>query len=90
MMPILESGRVNIMAKGHTCPQCNNIPGFAYKVYAYLDGALIGHGLVIRSHMGMEVPWLYDIMGEPLPHGMYELRVSEEEPRIVTVNRSIH
>lgn len=63
-------------------PQFMN--GIMHKLIVYENGAMIGYGYVIRYSDGdTSLPDLFDIRGERLPEGWYQLQVQKESYTVV-------
>jgi hypothetical protein len=66
-------------------------PGRLYKVHAYQNGALVGSGYVIVDDMsGAHEPILHDLKGELLESGIFDIRITDDLPKLVTVSGSKH
>jgi hypothetical protein len=58
--------------------------GVMHKLYVYDSGALIGYGFLITYADGkMSQPELFDITGNKLPEGWYQLTMSNEHYNVV-------
>jgi len=58
--------------------------GVMHKLVVYDNGALIGYGFVITYNDGeMSAPELFDIRGEKLPEGWYQLSMTNEHLPVV-------
>lgn len=63
--------------------------GVMHKLIVYDNGAMIGYGFVITYQDGeMSQPELFDIKGDKLPEGWYQLTMTNEH-RPVVVPRNI-
>lgn len=65
--------------------------GRMYKVFAYQNGALIGSGyVVVDNESGAHEPVMSDLQGNHLNSGMYEVRISDDDPKFVLVSGRTH
>jgi hypothetical protein len=65
--------------------------GRMYKVFAYQNGALLGSGyVVVDDKSGAHEPVLSDLQGNLLTGGMYEVRISDDLPKLVLVSGRTH
>lgn len=67
----------------------NNFTSLLIKVVVYDNGAIVGRGTVTCGPYEQDIPMLYDLAGNPLAEGFYELHYSSQSERLVLWNRTI-